>query len=441
MADEMTMQAVSQDGAAPQNAATDEDLESQLAYESLMRHRRKRRRRKIIAAIIILLLVGGAGFWWWWTHREVDDDYVVPPMTDYVMLDDFSESVGGTGSLKPASQVVVTPEVEGIIAWVGVAEGQEVAQGDPILYISNDSLDKAITEAELSVRSAENGVTQAKNSLNAAYVAESQGDSSMVVECEIALEQAKLELESAEEALAQARAQADKRMVYASSAGTVVAMNAQVGAAVGASGGEGGALIQIADLSRMTITVNVNELDISNIEVGQQAKVTFSALPDVELDAWVTSIAANPGGSEGGYDYYDYGVVSYPVQLIILEPDARLKPGMTASVRIMMQYLEDVLTVPLGAITYDDEGFTALELVLDYDTMETELRRVDIIAESQTTAVIEGDVADGDMVLVSGGYLGGMDGEYYGEYYDDGYYYDDEVDMDVYASDIYYGEG
>ena len=386
---------------------TDEDLESQLAYESLMRHRRQRRKRKIITAVIILALVGAGVGWWFWTHRDEGGEYEIPPMTDFVTLNEFSESVGGTGSLKPSSQVVVTPEVEGIIAWVGVTEGQEVAAGDPILYISNDSLDKAITEAELELRSAENGVTQAKNSLNAAYVAESQGDSSMVVECEIALEQAKLLLEQAEETLAQAKAQANKRLVYAPSSGTVISMKAQVGAAVGAGSGTDGGLIQIADLSQMTLTVNINELDISNVEVGQQAKVTFQALPDVELDAYVTSISANPGG-EGGDMYYDYGygVVSYPVQLLIPEPDARLKPGMSASVRIMMQYLEDVLTVPLGAITYDEDGNTALEVVLDYDTMETELVPVDIVAESQTTAVIEGNVADGDMILVSGGYMG-----------------------------------
>ena len=388
-------------------AASDEDLENQLAFESLMRHRRQRRKRKIIAALIILALVGAGVGWWFWTHREEGGEYEIPPMTDFVTLNEFSESVGGTGSLKPSSQVVVTPEVEGIIAWVGVSEGQEVAAGDPILYISNDELDKAITEAELGVRSAENGVTQAKNALNAAYVAESQGDSSMVVECEIALEQAKLALEQAEETLTQAKAQANKRLVYAPSSGTVISMKAQVGAAVGAGNGDGG-LIQIADLSQMTLTVNINELDISNVEVGQQAKVTFQALPDVELDAYVTSISANPGGENGDMYYdYGYGVVSYPVQLLIPEPDARLKPGMSASVRIMMQYLEDVLTVPLGAITYDDEGATALEVVLDYDTMETELVPVDIVAESQTTAVIEGNVQDGDMILVSGGYMGG----------------------------------
>ena len=419
MADETTTQSA---------AATDEDLENQLAFESLMRHRRQRRKRKIITAVIILALIGAGVGWWFWTHREEGGDYEIPPMTDFVTLNEFSESVGGTGSLKPSSQVVVTPEVEGIIAWVGVTEGQEVAAGDPLLYISNDALDKAITEAELALRSAENGVTQAKNALNAAYVAESQGDSSMVVDCEIALEQAKLTLEEAQETLTQAKAQANKRMIYAPSAGTVISMKAQVGAATTSAAGDGG-LIQIADLSQMTLTVNINELDISNIEVGQQAKVTFQALPDVELDAVVTSISANPGG-EGGDMYYDYGygVVSYPVQLLIPEPDARLKPGMTASVRIMMQYLEDVLTVPLGAITYDGEGNTALEVVLDYETMETELVPVDIVAESQTTAVVEGNVADGDMILVSGGYMG-SDTMYYD--YDDSFYMETE--------EIYYG--
>ena len=180
--------------------------------------------------------------------------------------------------------------------------------------------------------------------------------------------------------------------------GSVVAMNAQVGASTDSAANTGG-LIQIADLSQMTVKVQVNEVDISKVSVGQMAKVTFSALPGVELDAQVTHIATVAGSGEDSSSHGG-GVVTYDVSLLIPQPAAELKPGMTASVQIMLQSVPDTLMVPLSCVAMDEAGGSYVMVVTDYETGAAERRSVSVRASNQTTAAIEGDVDEGDKVLL-----------------------------------------
>lgn len=407
---------------APTDAPLDsDDPESMLAYQSLMRHRKQRRRKRIILiAVVSALVLGAAGCFAVRSMLESQIQSAPVMQTVPIMREDFSDAVSAQGTLQPISQVVVTPEIEGIIETLNVAEGSTVAAGDVLLTIKNDDLDKAVNEAALSVRSAENGIQTAKNALNAAYVEESQGNGGGVPDAKIALDQAYLALDQANEAYEAAVANAEKRTVRAAEGGSVVVMNAVVGQSVGsaASAANGGKLIQIANLSQMTVSVQVNELDIAKIQVGQKARASFSALPELELEAEVTRIATVAGGESefGG----GYGVVTYTVDLLIPNPDPRLKPGMTASVDIMMQHVPDALTVPVSAIQEDGAGNPCVYVVTDPETQASEPRAIQILAQNSTTAAIEGDVAEGDEVELMGGMVGMDPGDdmYAGEAYE-----------------------
>ena len=227
---------------------------------------------------------------------------------------------------------------------------------------------------------------------------------------QIELDNANIALNSAIEARDNAKATAAKRTVTAPQSGTVVALNATAGAAVGAAvGGSGqaasGSLATIADLSTLRVTVQVNEVDINKLKVGQKALVTFSALPDVALSAEVKHIAAVASGSgEGGYDMGGGGIVTYAVEVEIPDPDPQVKPGMTASVKIITESVDDAIIVPLSAVQMwsDTEGsvFVIVEQGETYEDDVVEERPVTVVAKDSTTAVIEGDVADGDLLQV-----------------------------------------
>lgn len=401
-------------GDAPE---TEEDVEARLAYESLMRHRKARRRKKIVAGAVVGGIALVAAIAWGviaGQASQVPD--AAPLQTIPVTRGEFSESVQATGAAQPLSSVVVTPEVDGIIESVNVAEGSTVNEGDVLLTIRNDELDRAVRSAQIEVQSAEAAVAQSQETYNATWrawkagVTEPEGEATtkaMVQQAQADLDGKKLQLESAREALDTATSNAAKRTVKAPSAGSVVVMNAVSGAALGAgaagsAGGSGtggaGPLVQIADLSQMTVKVQVNEVDISRISVGQAARVTFSALPGVMLDAQVTRISTVSTTGDGMSGAY--GVVTYDVELLIPEPVPELKPGMTASVEIMQQHVPDALTVPTSALMTDDGTNYYVYVMVDPETEALERRDVTVPTQSETTAVVEGGVAEGDLVVL-----------------------------------------
>ena len=408
---------------------SEEDAEAREAYESLARHRKARRKKKfikagIVAGVFVLLVIlfilpmcqGGQ-----------NQNTTVMPSTTFVTRGEFSDSVSASGSIKPVSSTVVTPEVDGIIQDVQVSEGTYVHKGDKLFTIKNDELDKAVRKASQQVKAAENEVSKARSALTSARngVSEAGEDgqeanaASNAASIAAAVEAAEANLESAQIALEEARsayndaiAQADKRVVTAPCDGTVIVMNAVNGASVGSSApgsGNAGPLITIADLSQMKVNVQINEVDISRIAVDQKAQVSFTALRDLYCDAVVTHVSAvSSSGAEAGANYDSPGrsIVSYTVELLISSPDASIKPGMTANVDIMIQHMDNVLTVPLVAVMDDGDG-PYVNVVTSRDEKgypQVERVPVTVKAQSSTTAVIEGaGINDGTEVMIGGG--------------------------------------
>ena len=434
-------------GAAAATDAADDDASGMLAYQNLERHRKEKKRRRnvkiavgacaavvIAAAIIVPRVLTPA------------DSGKQMPATAEVTRGDLTSSVSVSGAAQPASSVYVTPEVSGIVQDLRVSEGDTVSKGDVLFSLKNDSLDRAVADAQRQVSDAQAQVNTAQRGVdnaNAAYQkaldawnsapdAETQAEmtdpDSLYGDVQTAndgLNSAKSALDSASQALSDAKAQAAKRTVTAPASGSVVAVNARNGAAYGdatggsttsdgtsqGSGAGAGWAVQIADLSKMRVATQVNEVDISGVAVGQTASVTFSAIPGLECDAKVEKIATVASGdSSMGSD----GVVTYEVDLVIDQPDERIKPGMTANATIQTQSVSDVLMVPIAALNdYDESAGTASVTVvtLDGDGNIKTSRDVDVkvaekngsdaavtgVKEGETVKLAdEGDSADGD---------------------------------------------
>ncbi len=396
-------------GAAPDDADPldpDDDVEERLAYESLTRHRKARRRKRLVAAGVAAGVVAVALAAWAATSALSSQPAEAPALqTMPLSRGEFVESVQATGTARPLTSVVATPEVDGIIETVNVGLDDVVAEGQTLLTVRNDDLDREVRQAELDLRQQRADTNEAQQAYNDVYYAEGAAAAESLL---VPLESARLQLEIAQEAYDQAVARAASRTVKAPASGSVVAMNAVAGAAVGAggsgsggasssAGGSSGPLIQIADLSQMSVSVQVNEVDISRIAVGQGARVSFSALPGVVLDGEVTRISTMASADEYGYSY---GVVTYDVEVLIPEPVPELKPGMTASVEVLLQDVPDALTVPTSALMTDDGVSYYVFVMTDPETQAVERRDVSVGAQSASEAVVEGSVAEGDLVVV-----------------------------------------
>lgn len=319
------------------------------------------------------------------------------PVTDMVTEGTFTTTVEAKGQLKPISASVVSPSVDGTVAQINVQTGQSVNEGDVLMTIKNDELDNAVTEAQRAVTAAQEDLKNAQAALAAAQAAPTLDADGATAPTDTtanasAVTSAQRNLASAQATLDQANAKAAERTVKAPSSGSIVELNAKVGATVtgGMVMGEGDTsggkqCMQIADLSKMKVTVQVGEKDIAKIAVGQSANVTYPAFPDIVSQGTVTAIAsvANSDAANGGGSS-----VTFNVDILIEAPDSRLKPGMTAEVSVVTEQLDDVVMVPTMALMTEDGEHYYVNLATDDEGKETRRVKVTIVTQNDNDAVV-----------------------------------------------------
>ena len=377
----------------------DSSISDEEAYAKLKAKRAERRRKKlirrgivagVIAGIILIAVVATA-------IMSSKPQSTNEPVLETVQEGTFTTSVEAKGQLKPISASVVSPTVDGTVAEINVQTGQQVNAGDVLMTIKNDGLDRDVTEAQRALAAAQEDLAAAKRALASAQSATTVDDEGNPASTDTSSEQsavssAQRSVESAQAALDQANARAAERTVKAPSSGSIVELNAKVGATIsgGMVMGEGDTsggkqCMQIADLSKMKVTVQVGEKDIAKIAVGQSANVTYPAFPDIVSQGTVTAIAsvANSDAVNGGG-----GSVTFNVDILIEAPDARLKPGMTAEVSVVTEQLDHVVMVPTMALMTEDGEHYYVNLATDDEGKETRRVKVTIVTQNDNDAVV-----------------------------------------------------
>jgi len=169
--------------------------------------------------------------------------------------------------------------------------------------------------------------------------------------------------------------------------GEVVAIETQEGDQVA----EGDSAIIIVNRSMLYVDVQVDETEISRVELGDTATVTFDALPDITATGTVTFI--NPVGQSSS------GVVNYTVRVQLDESNPDILLGATATVEINTGAAETLLTVPVAAVQTDTDGN---EYVIRVNTDGT-TEQVSIVSGTVTgtSVVVTGDLNVGDTVQLS----------------------------------------
>lgn len=379
------------------------EISDEEAYAKLKAKRAERRRKKLIRrgiaagivgvialiAIVAILVI------------NAQPQGASEPVTDMVTEGTFTTTVEAKGQLKPISSSVVSPSVDGTVDSINVQAGQSVNEGDVLMTIKNDELDRNVAEAQRAVAAAQEDLANAQKAAAAAQAtpttdvdgasAAAAGISAASADTN-AVSAAQRSLTSAQANLDQANAKAASRTVTAPSSGSIVELNAKVGATVtggmimGESDTSGGKqCMQIADLSKMKVTVQVGEKDIAKIAVGQSANVTYPAFPDIVSQGTVTAIAsvANSDSSSGSG-----GSVTFNVDILIEAPDSRLKPGMTAEVSVVTEKLDDVVMVPTMALMTEDGEHYYVNLATDSEGKKTRRVKVTVVTQNDNEAVV-----------------------------------------------------
>jgi multidrug efflux pump subunit AcrA (membrane-fusion protein) len=147
----------------------------------------------------------------------------------------------------------------------------------------------------------------------------------------------------------------------------------------------------VDDLSRLFVDLQVSEIDIPQIENGQEAALTFDAIADKEYHGRVTRIGMVGTNSQG--------VVNYPVTVEITDGDEDILPGMTAAVSIIVAQAEDVLVVPNQAVR-TTAGQRTVTVLFEGEQIQVPVE-VGLVGDTMTE-ITGNSLREGDTVVING---------------------------------------
>jgi HlyD family secretion protein len=147
---------------------------------------------------------------------------------------------------------------------------------------------------------------------------------------------------------------------------------------------------RLDDLSSLLVDVEVSEVDINSVEIGQPVALSFDAVLGKEYHGEVVEVAQTGTSVQG--------VVNFKITVEMIDADEDVKPGMTAAATITIQELQDVLLVPNRATRLVD-GSRVVYLLVNGQSVQT---KVSLGTSSDTMSVVTGgDVKEGDIIILN----------------------------------------
>lgn len=293
--------------------------------------------------------------------------------------------VTATGKIQPEAEVKISPEVGGELIEMPFEEGQAVKKGDVLVRIKSDFYKAQVDQQEAALAAAkatsvlsQAHLTKAEQDFKQAdglYAKQLISDSDFIA-ARTNLDVARADYESSVAqirrtagALDQFRDQLSKTTIYAPMDGTISSMSSEVGERV-IGGGQfaGTEIMRVANLAAMEVRVKVNENDIINVKLGDHAIISIDAFPGRQFNGKVYEISSS-ALSLGGMGSNQAAlaasasdeVTNFLVKVRVTDAVAQLRPGMSATVDVETQTVENVVSVPVQSVTVRAEGGKSTE--------------------------------------------------------------------------------
>jgi HlyD family secretion protein len=315
-------------------------------------------KKKLIFSLIILVVIVGVVFSLTILKRSSNGD--VQYRTSEVTRGDIEAIVVTTGTINPVTLVDVGSQVSGKIAKIYVDFNSRVKKGDILAEIDQSSFLTRIRQNEANYRSAKASLERAKVTMetskkkyeralklfeqNLISPEEKETAETNYFNAVADYQSALARLEQAKSQLEASQVDLSYTVIRSPIDGIVIKRNINVGQTVAASF-QAPVLFQIAnDLTKMQVECSVDEADIGKIKEGQKARFTVDAFPDESFEGVVTQVRYAPEVVQN--------VVTYTTIVSVENPEMKLRPGMTATVSIIVGEARNVLRVPNAALRF-----------------------------------------------------------------------------------------
>lgn len=335
----------------------------------------------VVVLLVFFILAKSMG--WIGKGKEIEVEMAKAKRTT------ITEKVSASGTVQPVTEVKIAPEVSGEIIELNVEDGEAVTQGKLLVKIRPDTWISQLerSEASLSQQKANLESSKAALSRSEAQFARAEADykrqeklwnEKVISEADWQLAKqnylvAKNDLASAKQSVEasgfivnstqatvkESRENVRKTSVVAPLTGIVTKLSVKQGERVVGTATMGGTeMLRIADLNVMEVRVNVNENDIVRVHLNDSVLIDVDAYQNTgkQFKGLVTNIA-NTARDKASAD----AITEFEVRILILSSSYDdlvkkgnkypFRPGMTSSVEILTSRHENVLSVPLAAVT------------------------------------------------------------------------------------------
>ncbi len=285
-------------------------------------------------------------------------------------LADYARLIRISGVTEADKLAILAARSNGVVQELGAEQGDMVARGATVMLLEGE-------EVRAAVKAAEDQLAQAAEQLAVGEALNAKGS---LPETEVTARRAAKT--AAEGALAQARAAADRLSLTAPFAGTVDAVNVELGEWVQ----QGTPIATLISLDPIVVKAEVSERDVAHVAVGAKALVRL--VSGVELEGTVRHLARKASDRTR----------TFALEVDLPNPDGQIPSGMTAELRLTAA-TQPALTVPRSVLTLNEAGQVGLRLVDDKDIAG--FLPVELIDDTEAGFVVTG-VPQGARVIVAG---------------------------------------
>ena len=309
--------------------------------------------KKWIWAGLALLLLGGGGYYAYQDYQAKQvAEQAAAVKTVKVSRMNIKSTVSATGTIRPVDSVEVSAKITARIKNILVKENDMVTAGQTVAILDGKEFEAKRDQAQFKV-------TNTRAKYNRAVYLHGIG-----AETDADLEDATLNYETAVSSLSEAESDLNETVIVAPMDGVVVGEPQTVGTMAVQGTSNPTVIMRIADLSSKRIQAKVDETDIGNVKVGQEATFTVDSYNGKTFTARVAKISQTDtsnswntnSSTTSSSSSSSASVIYYYVTLDVDDPEGLLMPAMTARVEINTANKENALVVPISTLKTDSHG-------------------------------------------------------------------------------------
>jgi len=291
-----------------------------------------------------------------------------------VQRGNITRIVSATGSLSPLKYGNLRFNRSGRLKQIIVNEGDYVREGQILAQLEDDEEKLSLLKAENALKNAKSELEKAKVSSSKNVIEEKEGQ---VKEREFELQLRRKDLE---DTLLKAPFSGVVSKIYVEEKEVVSSQNISASKDI----------LRLIDTSKLFVDVSVDEVDISQVRIGQRARITVDAYPDEVFPGKVVDIAPETTTSSG--------LVVVEVKIELEKADPKLKPGFTAGADIIVGEAKDTLLLPVEAI--NERGKKKFVIVMKEG--KPSMRDITVGISDETYVEVKSGLEEGELVLSSG---------------------------------------